>query len=211
MIRYINDQGGYHPALRVLHHSVQLGNEWTKRFSHLETRLDSAVSVLPILTIPALTDGALRSFGDLTQGGRKAVNAIRDAADCIAAYSWSATLFTQNPVVKRTAEVMDFTFNALGVQTSASDYWQAAILESRTVGDAQKVFTHSKHYYLFALIKCVSSVALGVIGLIMMITGVQIVSAVALIALSLSSAIFEMLRDIKKENYPILGFQEMGV
>lgn len=213
-IDYTNNNGGYHPALRAIHDTVRLGNTISNgTFPHLEAKLGATVGVLPLLTIPSATVSTLKSFSDLTYEtgvdfSRKAMNAIRLTADCISAFSWSATLFTSNPSVKTTAEIMDLTASTVGLQTTAANYHKALELESLATGDAKAALAHSKNYYFLAMAKNIASVAIGIFGLIMLITGFQILSALALIALSLAATTFEMMRDVQKQTgpYPLIDF-----
>jgi hypothetical protein len=210
---YVNSNNGYSPALRILSDIARLGNELGNFSPRLESDLGAAASVLPILVLPVTTDAAIKSFADLTQENgvalpRKVMNAIKNSTDCLSAYAWTATLFTNHSAVKTTAEMLDLTHNAVVLQTSASDYSKASALESAATGELKEAIGHSKKYYLLAIAKSVTAVAIGVIGLIALITGFQLVSVVALIVLTLTATVFEAMRDIKRESslYPIIDF-----
>ncbi len=198
---YLKTTDGFSTALQVFHDTIELGNEMgrkagfdsSKTFTQLETDLGTALSVLPIVRLPA---SSMRAVESLTDGSGE-INTVKSIAECLSDSSWTVTLFTQHPLVRFTAQFMDFAAHGLDLPITGSNYWKASVLESCSSGEVKVAFAHSKNCYLLGLAKDISFLVGAIFAFAIFLTGVPVISAIGFAVFSLASAMFGMLRDIQ--------------
>lgn len=203
---YCASTNGTVRAFQALGKSVKLGYECgiqpTPHTTRLVANLGIATSAIGLARLPTVTQDALDSFSALTDdknpadSSRKIASGVKNITDAAATYLNAASFITGNSTMIPIAQALDLSSDSAELHLSVSDYTRAAQLELDAPGKVKEAVTHSKNYYLLRLIKAITSVASGIIGLSLLTFGGPLLPSLALIVLSLSTTIFAILKDI---------------
>lgn len=211
LVNYTDSATGAKTCMETLQKSIQLIGEIRpmEGLRRWDSMLGTGISAFTLTFLPGATQDAVHSLGAVNQEeGRTVWNAIRDTSDAIISYCSCATLFSQNPLIGRVSQIAEGIYDSTDLHLSYSDYYKAAEMEEHATGEVKKVFSHSKDYYWLRIARAVVSIAAMILGLFLVISGVQWISGIALIALSLASSLFAILRDTHKNSgkYSVIGF-----
>lgn len=215
--RYMNYGAEARGAFRycqVVKGLCQIEREMVSVPSPLVKKLDQTagggIAMLGMLRLPHVTREAFAAVSDLKQAGpfmaRKLGIAWREAADALGSWGKSIGFFTGNPVVRSLTQYADLTTDTADLGLAISDYREAAKLEAAAAGEVKEVCTFSKNYYLLRIAKAVTAVVASVFALILMFTGAQLLPTLAMVILSLATAILAIRRDVWEGEGRVIKF-----
>lgn len=204
-------------SLQVIKGSAKLRNEIGRSPSSIATGLEGntgvAISALGIVRLPSVTQDAVRAVVALNQDDgvsvdRKIGKAIRDTMDAVSAWVYASIFFTGNLAFLGVAKVSDLANDGADLTLSVADYGQAVQYETAASGDVKKAFTHTKNYNMLRIAKAIASFVSAILGVVFLLTGAQLFSVVALVALSITTALLAIRRDLYKEEgqYRVISF-----
>lgn len=163
-----------------------------------------AISGLGVVSLPLVTKDAYTALIDLrsengTSTERKIGVAVRDAMDAVSTWGNAVSFVLQKHAILDVMQFTELTSDMADFGLSVADYSQAEEYEAIAEGDVKKAFSHTKNYFMLRVAKAVMSVAAGILAIVMFLTGVQLLSTVAMIFLSITSAALAIRRDIFKD------------
>lgn len=169
----------------------------------LSRDLGAAMNVLGVLRVPSALVGAKKSLEelqDLTSDvgfSRRAVKAVGDAADAVAACGFAHSFVTRSPAFVPLAATADFMADAVDAKVSVEDYYKAIELEQQATGEVKVAVSHTKNYQFFRAIKATLAVALTALGFVLFALGMPLI---ALMMVGVASTALAIARDIYKES-----------
>ncbi len=181
--------------------------------SHLEASTGAALGSLGLVRLPGAIKEAASSIHQLSQEDdapvkRKITIAFRDTMGVVTASGSCASFVTQNPSFRNVAQFTGLAGDVSDLVIIRSDYNKASEHESVAEGEMKRVFAHTRYNKMLNICKTTVSIAAGILGLVMFLTGMKLVSAIAMIILSLSTTLLAIRADLHKEEgeFPIVSF-----
>lgn len=172
-----------------------------------------AIGGLGIVRLPSLAKDAITAVTNLSKDNgatseRKMGIAIRDTMDAVTGWGNSASFVLNIPAIRTVTQFTDLTTDVADFGLSVSDYSQAAEYEDVAVGDVKKAFTHTKNYLMLRIAKAIASIVIGVLAILMFLTGAQLLPTVAMVLLAMTTAALAIRRDIFKDEgeYRVISF-----
>jgi hypothetical protein len=208
---YLSQSVGALRGMQITQKAARLANEANKdlglgssrTLTGLDSNLGVGVSALNIPRLPSVTMEAVKSISALRADDgvnffRKCVKAVRDFMDAVAAYGFVSIFITGNPALKTVAQAADLTTDIADLHISASDYSKASELEARATGDAKEALTHTRKYNLIRVAKATSSIAMAILGIVLVATGI-LFPMTALAILLVTSTAIAIFRDLHRD------------
>lgn len=223
---YMNSSVGVFRTLQISQKVIKLGSEVVRAFgrvpsivfNRLDHNLGVSIGALGLPRIPATTIAAISSLSHLREGPdvhffRRVIVAVRDAMDAIATCGYASMFISGSLVLRPVAQATEMVHDCADLHLSYADYNTAFVRETEATGDAKLALAHTKRYNLLRVLKAVVSLATGILGLILLATGVTLFPAIALILIFMTSTIFAIVRDLHKESgrFKVIDFGKRGI
>jgi hypothetical protein len=201
-------------SLQVAKGVATLYNELAETPSPVATQLRSstgaAISGLGLARLPSATLDAANSLSDVAQDGtlRKAAIAIKDSMDAVGTWIYSAILLTGKSTFIGVAKLSDLVVDAVDWGISTSDLSSSKECAKVATGEVKKAFDHTTNYQMLRVAKATLSVASALLAGGLFLIGAPVLSTMAMTALSLTTALVAIRRDLYKDEglYPVIKF-----
>jgi len=181
--------------------------------SKLATSAGVATSALGLVRLPSATQDAVKAITNLSVDDgvsveRKSAVAVKDVTEAVASWVYSTIFITGNASLIGVARFADLASDGADLGISLNDYNKAANCESVATGEAKNAFTHTKNYNMLRIAKAVTSVVSAILAVFLLLTGAQLFSVVAMTALSITSTLLAIRRDLYNDqgDYKVIKF-----
>jgi hypothetical protein len=184
----------------------------------LDQNLGTAIGALNFTRLHIVTADAIKAVYLMgktkAQDGigfaRRAVMAVRDMLDAVAAYGYALTFIKQNPGIKMVAETADFTATSADLGLSCANYRKAQSYEQTsglTMG-MKNALSHTKRFHLLGIVKNVTSIAAVILGFSLLYTNATLIPAMILTIISLTSTIFAIKKDLHESKGQLISMDK---
>lgn len=207
LVGYTCRTDGSYRTLKIAQNSAKLS-----KLPELDHRLGMGANALSVPRLFPATSGMIKSLSSLKNDPdisffRRAVKAVRDTMDAIAAYGYASIFITGNMFLRPVAQATEVVTDLADLHISASDYSQAAELESKASGEAKVALEHTRKHNFIRTMKAAASIAIAILSFALVVTGL-VLPIVALTIAFLSVTMLAVARDLHKDwgRYKIINF-----
>jgi hypothetical protein len=202
----------------------EMGSSMVKFCEDLAGKLGVAWGMMGIARLPDVSKKAWNAVTEWinppalapVDANRDKIEKLHDIADATAAWGYAGSLVAGNIALKNMADIPNLVADVTDLQTSTQDWYlakkhvEAIDTQPRNMGNdaIHNLFASKMQYSLIAMIKAISSVVGGVLGLLVLAMGGPILPAAILVAISMTSTIsaiakhfFEETREYKMPDF----------
>src|SRR5579872_3058974 len=169
-----------------------------------ESKLGTAKSILAIPYLPSVTKNAIKAVSDLEKGNgltqenfaKRAAVAVRQTAECGSVIGFSIGLIC--PAVQSTASFLGVVEDSTDVGIRIHDVTRSVQLsrlaeksaaeevpEKRATSEIKQAISDTKTHSILRLVKAVCAAVSGILGLVLLATGLMVIPAILLCTISL--------------------------
>lgn len=187
VVDYTDKSTGIFRTMQTIRKSLAVVS-WNEPFRE---KLGVGVSALGLVGLPFATSEVVDAVSKLRDGEigliRRVTKAFNAVAGAISSFGYAIDFIRENPLLRRVASMADLADDVSDLPLAIDNFYKASQLDVLNASDeVKKAVTCSKNYYLFGLIKSISSIALTIFGCIALLTGVPLMPAIAAAASSLA-------------------------
>lgn len=189
----------------------EMGDAMAVFFDEVASKLGIAWGMLTIPRLPEVTKKAWEAFtvtpapGPISSASRGIFQKIHDIAEAIAAWGYGLSLLLGNTPLKNAADVPNFVADVTDLSMASEDYFLAQKhleyinTNAQDNGALQKRFVDTMREAFLRIVKAVSSVVSGALGLLVLAFGGPVVPGAVLLAFGLTSTIASLSAHFFKE------------
>jgi hypothetical protein len=175
----------------------------------LQGHFGSATSAIGVLQMPQATLDAIQSVKKLTDPqislSRKVMKAVADVFGAIESYAYNGVFLLNWVSLLNVGRFAGLTSDTCELGIAASNYRASTTLLEKAHGHGRQIVLATQRFFLHKTAAKLGSVVLGLIGLVMAITGFPLISGLALSVASLSLTALAIRTDLLKHPRQILN------
>lgn len=194
----------------------EMGSSMVGFFDDLAGKFGLAWQMLTIPRLPEVTKKAKDAVAEWLNppavapldAKRDKVEKVHDLADAAAAWGYAGSLVAGSISIKNTADVFNLVADVTDLQMAAQDWWLSKkhleIIDVQNPDNApvHNRFVDTMRWALIKMVKAISSVVSGVIGLMVLALGAPILPVPVLVALGMIATTAAISAHFFKEKSP---------